>query len=122
MSEKNTALIRVAGRFVLFVAVVFLLLFVANLRSRFFYHGPNYSFLFWMFSYSAVTGIGLLKLRRWGVLLLFLPGILSIVIFAYSWARGARALMPWALLNYAFVAMLLAIPALMLRRWRELRW
>jgi hypothetical protein len=122
MSEKTNSFIRIAGRFTLFMAVVFLLLFLANLRSRFYYHGPNYSFLFWMFFYCVLTGIGLLKLRKWAVLLLFLPGILSIVIFTYSGAKGARVLMPWALLNYGFVAALLGIPALMLRCWRELRW
>jgi hypothetical protein len=122
MSEKDNSLIRIVGRLALFIAAVFLLLFLANLRSRIYFHGPNYSFLFWMFLYCIVTGFGLLKLKRWAILLLFLPGILSIVIFTYSWAKGARALMPWALLNYAFLATLLVVPALMLRRWRDLRW
>jgi hypothetical protein len=76
-----------------------------------------------MFLYSVVTGIGLLKLRKWAVLLLFLPGTLTVLIFVYaSWAKDARAPMPWALLNYAFVAILLGIPALMMRHWDELRW
>ncbi len=122
MSEKSNLLIRIVDRLALFMAAVFLLLFLANLRSRIYFHGPDYSFLFWMFLYCTVTGLGLLKLKRWAILLLFLPGILSIVIFAYGWARGARARMPWALLNYAFLATLLVVPALMLRRWRELHW
>jgi len=122
MSEKVNMFIRIAGRLTLFMAGAFLLLFLANLRSRFYYHGPNYSFLFWMFFYCMLTGIGLLKLRKWAVLLLFLPGILSVAIFVYSWTKGASVPMPWALLNYGFVATLLAIPVVMLRNWHELRW
>ncbi len=123
MINTNTnSLIRIAGRFALFMAVIFLLLFLANLRSRFYYHGPNYGFLFWMFLYCAVTGVGLMKLKKWAVLLLFLPGILSIVIFIYGWSKGASVPMPWALLNYGFLAALLAIPVVMLRKWRELHW
>lgn len=68
------------------------------------------------------VGLGLLNLKKWAVLLLFLPGILSTVIFMYAWAKGARVLMPWALLNYALVAALLGVPTLMLRGWRDLHW
>ncbi len=105
------------------MACVFLLLFVANLRSRYYFHGPNYGFLLWMFLYSGVTGIGLLKFKRWAVLLTFLPGTLAVLIYIYAgWAETARVPMPWALLNYGFIATLLGIPALMLRHWNELRW
>jgi len=119
---RKTGLIRAAGRFCLFMACVFLLLFAANLRARLCYHGPNYRFLIWFFLYCVVTGVGLLKERKWALLLLFLPGILTAVVLVYSWARGAHVPMPWALLNYAFVAGLLVIPVMMLRRWDELRW
>ena len=122
MSPKVDSGIRIVGGFVLFLAAIFLLLFLANLRSHFYYNGPNFGFLFWIFFDCVLTGVGLLKLRRWAVLLLFLPGILTVVIFTYSWVKGARVLMPWALLNYSFVAALLGIPALLLRHWRELRW
>lgn len=122
MGAKNKSFIRIIGRFVLFMAAVFLLLFLANLRSRFYYHGPNYSFLFWMFSYCVLTGFGLLKLKRWALLLLFLPGFLTMAIFISSWTKGASVPMPWALLNYGFVAALFVIPALMLRSWHELQW
>jgi hypothetical protein len=121
MTAKNSPLILI-GRLVLFMATVFLLLFLANLRSRVYYHGPNYSFLFWMFCYCLLTGVGLVKLKRWALLLLFLPGILSVVIFVASWTSGASVPMPWALLNYGFVAILFAIPLVMLRKWRELQW
>jgi hypothetical protein len=122
MSTDTSSLIRITGRLVLFMAAVFLLLFLANLRSRLYYHGPNYSFLFWMFFYCILTGIGLLKGRKWAAILLFLPGILSVVIFVYSWTKGASVPMPRALLNYGYLAVLLAIPTAMLRSWHELRW
>ena len=122
MSENISALIKMLGRFPLFMAAIFLLLLLANLRSRVYYHGPNYSFLFWIFLYCVLTGVGLLKLRKWAVLLLFLPGILSALIFVYGWTKGASVPMPWALLNYGFLVALFAIPLVALRRWRELHW
>lgn len=103
------------------IAIFCLLLFLANLRSRFYYHGPNYSFLFWIFLYCLLTGIGLVKLRKWAVVLLFIPGILSWAIFAYGWREAASAPLLRAILNYCFLAGLVAIPATMLLNWRELR-
>ena len=122
MSTTDSSFIRITGRLILFVAAIFLLLFLANLRSRFYYHGPNYGFLFWMFSYCVLTGIGLLKLRKWAVILMFLPGFLTIAIFVFSWTKGASVPLPWALLNYGFLATLLLIPVVMLRKWHEMRW
>lgn len=122
MSERVSSTIRIVGCLTLFLAAVFLLLFLANLRSHLYYHGPNYGFLFWMFFYCMLTGVGLLKHRKWAVILLFLPGLLSLAIFVYSWTKGASVPMPWALLNYAFLAILLAIPVVLLQNWRELRW
>jgi hypothetical protein len=113
--------IRIIGRLVLFAGGALLVMFLANLRSHFYYHGPNYRFLFWMFLDCLFTGIGLLKLRRWAVLFLFIPGILSAAIFVYGWTKGASVSMPWALLNYGFLATLFLIRALMLRSWHELR-
>lgn len=119
---KNNSMISIVGRLALLMAAVFFLLFLANLRSRLYYHGPNYSFLLWMFIYCLVTGFGLLKLKRWAVLLLFVPGCFTVVVFVYSWTKGASVPMPWALLNYGFLAALFAVPALTLRRWHELQW
>lgn len=102
------------------IAIFCLLLFLSNLRSRFYYHGPNYSFLFWIFLYCLLTGIGLVKLRKWAVVLLFIPGILSWAIFAYGWTKGESIPMPGAIFNYCLLAALVAIPAIMLLNWREL--
>ena len=122
MSTTNNSLIQRIGWSVLFVGAVFLFLFFANLRSRLIYHGPNFSFLFWMFLYCLLIGIGLLKLKKWAVLLLFLPGILCILILAIGMLRGAQVPMTWALINYTFVAILFGTPIIMLRHWRDLKW
>lgn len=82
MSATNNSLILRMGWIVLFAGAIFLLLFFANLRSRLIYHGPNLSFLFWMFLYCLLIGMGLLKLKKWAVLSLFLPGTLCIMILA----------------------------------------
>ena len=47
--------IQVVGRLTVFLAMILFLLFLANLRSRFYFHGPNYSFLLWMSFYFTVT-------------------------------------------------------------------
>ncbi len=67
-------------------------------------------------------GAGLLKVKKWAVLLLFVPAILCLAVFTYGWMMGARALMPWAILNYVFIAVLFVVPTLMLWHWSELRW
>jgi hypothetical protein len=122
MGKISYSLVLIAGRFFIFMATVIMLLFLANLRSRFYYHGPNYSSLLWMSFYCVLTGIGLLKSKKWAFLLLFLPGICTITIFIYGWAAGARVLKPWALVNYGFIITLVGIPTFMLRYWHESRW
>jgi hypothetical protein len=122
MSSGVNSLIGITARFTLFMALVFMLLFVANLRSHFSFHAPLYNSLFVMSIYCAVTGIGLLQHKKWAVLLLFIPGLLSIAVFLYGSAKGNSVPMPWASLNYAFVFVLVAIPLTMLRGWSELNW
>lgn len=98
-----------------------LLLFVTNIRSRLYYHGPNYSFLFWMFLYALLTGIGIMRLKKWGVLLLCLPPIgmtleLGVIRFMES---GSSVTI---FINLVVALMFAAVPALMLRNWAELHW
>ena len=76
------------GYLLLFAAGYLFFLFASNLRSRIYYHGPNYSFLFWLFLYSSITAFGLLRLRKWAVLSLFLPGILE--LFHNRFGRQGR--------------------------------
>lgn len=122
MNRNSTVLIRIVGQFCLVMSAVCSLLFLANLRSRIYYHGPNYSFILWLCLYCGLTGLGLLRLKKWSVMMLFVPGICAIAIFVYAWAKGASASMPWALLNYAFLVVLFAIPAAMIKKWNELHW
>jgi hypothetical protein len=125
MNDKAHPFIRWVGYIILFIAGTFLLLSVMNLRSVLYYHSQVsiYHFLFLMFIYCAMTGIGLLQLRRWAVLSLLLPAVaLAVIVIYTSLAKGAHVPMPWALVNIAFVALLIGIPILMLRYWSQLRW
>jgi len=110
----------------LLMAAGLLLLFLGNLRSRYLYGGSSLSYaLSLLFSISCVycflTGIGLLKLKKWALLLLFMPGILEIAM-CVDVGSAARVPMPWALINYAVLAMLIGFPVYMLRYWNTFKW
>ena len=128
MNAKSNLLIREGGRVAFFLGAVFLLLFAANLRARINYHGSNYPFLLWISCYWVLTGVGLLKFRKWAVLLAFLPGVLYVVIVVYGLTKGPSVQTPWivfaaaAVFNYFLAVTLVAIPANMLRSWQDLRW
>ena len=125
MATKGSLLFRRVGYITLFMSGVFLLLSVENLRSVVYYHGPVsvYGTLFAMSLFCGVSGIGLLMMKKWAVILLFLPGAVVSAIFLYATvAKGAYVPMPWALLDIGFVLIVLGIPALMLRQWNALRW
>ena len=112
-----------SARCLLFMAAGLLLLCLGSLRSRLLYGGPNFSSLFFVSCvYCFLAGIGLLKLKKWALLLLLLPGILAIAVYVAGAASGARVPMPWALINYAFLAMLIGFPAYMLRYWNTFKW
>lgn len=103
------------------IAAFVVLLFIMNLRSRIYYHGPDYSFLFWIFLYCALTGIGLLRLRKWALISLYLPGVLMLLILIYSTSKR-RILVPWDLINVIVVALLLGIPTFLFRYWKTFNW
>jgi hypothetical protein len=71
------------GYATLILAFFLLLLFLANLKSRFYYNGPDYSFLIWVFAWALTAGVGLLLLRKCAVVSLFLP---CIAFAATVWA------------------------------------
>jgi hypothetical protein len=50
MSSDSKAIFQAFGYATLILASVFLFLYLMNLRSRFYYNGPDYSFLFWLFA------------------------------------------------------------------------
>ena len=123
MNANNSVLVRTVGCVTLVLAGVLLLLFLMNVRSRIYYHGPNYGFLLWMFLYCVTTGVGLLRLRKWAVIVLFLPGILDAAIVVYACEALKESPLPlWVLFNIVLVVLLLGIPVLMLRHWNELSW
>ena len=83
-SPRQRAEMRIGGSFGLAIAVLFWGLYFMNLRSRTYYHGPDYSFLGWIAAYFTVTGFGLLMLQQWAVLLSFLPLIAIFLTYAIS--------------------------------------
>ena len=120
---NNSVFFRTVGYVTLVLAGVLLLLFVMNVRSRIYYHSPDYGFLFWMFLFCAITGLGVLRLRKWGVILFLFPGVLDAALVVYVCGASKQSPSPtWAFFNIVLAAILLGIPALMLRRWEELSW
>jgi hypothetical protein len=95
------------------------ILFLANLRSRFFYHGPDYSFLGWMCLYAVVTGIGLRSRRKWAALLFALPCIVAGLFLAVG--SVFKVPFPWLLINIAIGSLLVIAATGVLREWRQLR-
>ena len=110
------------GYAALTLASLLLFLYLMNLRSRFYYNGPDYGFLFWLFAWAAAAGVGLLLLRKWALLLLFLPGIAFSAVFGFGLAKSSG--MPtWAIaVNGVFVGVIVAVPFVLLRFWKNLRW
>jgi len=124
MNTKGSEFIRRIGLLMLFGAGFLLFLFVVNIRSLIHYQGPpSRSLLLSIFLYCAIVGVGLLRLKRWAVILLFLPGILFALITIYGIIVLKQPLpMPWGLFSISFIVVILGIPAIMLRLWKELNW
>jgi hypothetical protein len=118
MNAKMKGFVALVGYITLIVGGFLLLLFLMNVRSRIYYHGPNYSFLFWLLLYCAITGAGLVRPKRWAAVLLLLPGIFFTALLAYGMVRAQTpGLMPWTLLTFAFVAVILGTPIFILHHW-----
>lgn len=123
MNTKVPGLLWRSGYFMLATAAFVLLLFLMNLRSRLYYHGPNYGFLFWIFVYLGIVGIGLLRLKKWAVIGEFVPAILYLALFLYDFRELAHGFpASWVFLNVAIFAFFLGIPLFTLRHWNELQW
>jgi hypothetical protein len=65
--------VRLLGYLALAAAAAFTVLFVANLRARFRFGAPNFSFLAYLAAYSAIAGYGAVRLRRWGAAMVAVP-------------------------------------------------
>jgi len=123
MNRGRDVFIWIIGSSMLLVAGFTFLLFIANLRSRIYYHEPDYSFLIWVFLYFLITGIGILRLRKWGVVMLFVPAAsyLLILLFGFRVLIHSFAL-SWVLPNALAFAVFVGVPAAIVRRWKELCW
>src|SRR5690348_18466558 len=98
------------------------LLLIMNIRSRVYHHGPNYGFLFWVFVYFLVTGIGQLKQKKWSVILLFGPAIAYAVAIALAIVAMKRSVFaPWFWFNVLVFTLLGSAPFYLLRRWNGLK-
>lgn len=122
MLSDAKAIFQRLGYTAFLLASLLLFLYVMNLRSRFYYNGPDYSFLFWLFAWAATAGVGLLLLRKWALLLLFLPGIAFSAVLGVGVTRSS-AIAGWVLgVNLLFVGVTVAAPIVLLRFWKVLRW
>jgi hypothetical protein len=122
MTPPSHSFTRAVGMLTLVIGAFVLLLLLANLRSRAYFHGPNYSGpLLAIFIYCAVCGIGLLRRQRWAVLAMFAPGVVLTAFVTYIAARFGPFRSFVLICNFGFAVALLAIPALMLRHSRDLR-
>ena len=121
VKTKETPALHTFGQLMILGSIVFLVLFAANLRSRIYYHAPNYGFLLWIFLYLAITGAGLLRRKKWAVLLSFASGLAWGAILVTS--LGATEGSFFALLfNITMVGLLVTASAWMLRYWHALSW
>jgi hypothetical protein len=112
------------GLFTVFFALILLGLSLLNVHASLYYHQQRFPFLYWMTGYFGLAGVGILRQKKWALLMLFAPGLATAGLFLYVFFTDKRAYvpMPWALVNYAFIALVLGVPAIMLRQWRSLTW
>jgi hypothetical protein len=113
--------VRQMGQFAILGSIVFLALFAANLRSRLSFHGSEYGFLFWISLYCAVTGVGLIRFKKWAVLLAFSPALAFGAILTTS-LRTSNGPDAGVFFMFALFAFFIAVPIRMFRYWKDLRW
>ena len=119
MTPHSPTVFRAFGYLTLAFAAILFLLFLANLRSRLLYHGPNYSLLLAMSIYCGLVSIGLIRQRKWGVTL-FVLSMMAVGLFMI--VRGAiETPFPWTLVNIGLgiLCCLPSIPAV--HCWKQLR-
>ena len=114
--------VQIFGIVGLLFAVLFGGLYLMNFRSRMLYHGPDWSFLGWIAAYFTVTGIGLLALRKWALLLGFVPATAILVGFAIAWYQNRSLTMSLILLEVCQLGVMIIVPGILLKSWRSLKW
>jgi hypothetical protein len=119
MKPSNPTLFRGLGYMSLTLAAGLFFLFLANLRSRLLYHGPNYSPLLWMSTFCAAVGTGLVFLRKWAVAV-FVISTVAIGVFLIVGSMFETPF-PWTLVNIA-MGICLCLPVVpAARHWSQLR-
>ncbi len=119
MTSAHPTLFRGLGYILLAFAAVLFLLFLANVRSRLLYHGPNYSPLLWLSMYSGAVGVGLVYLRKWAVALFVIS---TVTIGVFMIVRSMiETPFPWTLVNIA-MGILFCLPSIpAVRCWSQFR-
>ncbi len=113
--------VRILGLVGLLIAGLFWYLYLMNLRSRILYHGPHWSFLGWIAAYLTATGTGLLMLRKWALLLSFLPAIAFLVVSLIDLYKEGLTTMSGPI-AICYAGVMIIVPLILLRCWRLLRW
>lgn len=120
MTTKMHDLVLRIGYLVLGLGGFVLFLFIMNLRSHLYYHGPNYGFLLWIVLYCGITGTGLVQHRRWAAIMLLIPGISLLGVLIYGTYKASAAVpIRWAMVNFIFVGLLIAVPVVLLQKWNR---
>jgi hypothetical protein len=118
--QPQLELFEVFGYLALFGGIVCFLLFLANIRSRYFYGGPNFSWLALVAVYGVIVGWGLIRVRKWAVICFAAPLCLGSIWIGVMEVRNSPTI-ETALLACAY-AVLFSVPAGMsVRLWRRLR-
>jgi len=107
------------GIIMIFCAACSLVLFSFNLAARYHHFSPiRWSFL-WVTLYLLGVGVGTLKLKKWAVILLFLPGSIYLFLFGKSLSIGDPQTI---FLGFLWCLFLLVVPIALCTRWRSLAW
>ena len=115
-----TESVRVIGDVMLFCSGALWLLYLANVRARMHFAGPDMSFLVWPALYTTFVGIGLAFLKKWAAVLSFV----GCVLIGSAWlliiaSREFNLL--WLLSGAAYAAFLYLVGMVPLRHWQELK-
>jgi hypothetical protein len=112
--------VRVLGYFALVAAAGFFVLFVANLRARFFYGARDLSFLGYLAGYSLVAGWGLVRLRKWAAVMLTVPLCLTGLVLGTLAVAKSRTVSA-GIFALGWAALLSCPAVLAARAWRSLK-
>ena len=111
---------RAFGYFALLAAAFSFLLFLANIRARLYYGGPNFSWLGYVAAYAFMVGRGLVRMQKWAVVSFAVPLCLIGVVVGVS-AVAKQPDIRTGLLAAGWAAVLSAPAMSVIRRWRSFK-